>query len=399
MATQVQHPIWLPAVPRRGARTFAALYAVESFARASISSVIPIQAYDLLRNEQEVSLLYTLVAFIGLSVTLSMPLLIERFARRWVYTAGASSLIVGSAFLVTQTLPGQMLGMLFRVMGASALSITLNLYIMDYIRKTEFMQAESLRMAWSTLAWTCGPLLGVFLYTRFGLLAAHGVVALFAAILLALFWYFRLGDNPVIRPGKTPPQNPLRNVRRFVSQPRLRLAWVIAFGRSCFWSTFFVYVPILMVATGEGKIVAGLFVSGGNLLLFFALVWGRAGRRFGARRTIAFAFMMLALFLFAAGVAGEAHPLLAGSFLLCGALFCIAVDALGSTVYMRAVRTHERPQMTSVYRTYIDLSDLTPPLVYSIVLAFTGLGGVFVTLGLFVSVCCWLTWRYVPRTM
>lgn len=169
MATQVQHPIWLPAVPRRGARTFAALYAVESFARASISSVIPIQAYDLLRNEQEVSLLYTLVALLGLSVTLSMPLLIERFARRWVYSAGASGLIIGSAFLVTQTLPGQMLGMLFRVMGASALSITLNLYIMDYIRKTEFMQSESLRMAWSTLAWTCGPFLGVYLYTRFGL--------------------------------------------------------------------------------------------------------------------------------------------------------------------------------------------------------------------------------------
>src|SRR6185312_5467467 len=267
----------------------------------------------------------------------------------------------------TQSLPGQMLGMLFRVMGASALSITLNLYIMDHIRKKEFMQAESLRMAWSMIAWTCGPLLGVYLYTRFGIFAAHGVVALFALILLALFWHFRLSDNELIRPGKTPPQNPLKNIGRFVRQPRLRLAWVIAFGRSCFWSTFFVYVPILMVATGEGKLVGGFFVSAGNLLLFFALVWGRAGRRFGARRTIAFAFMMLTLCLFAAGAAGEGHPLLAGIFLLGGALFCIAIDALGSTVYMRAVRRRERPQMTSVYRTYIDLSDLTPPLVYSVV--------------------------------
>jgi hypothetical protein len=109
--------------------------------------------------------------------------------------------------------------------------------------------------------------------------------------------------------------------------------------------------------------------------------------------------MMVALFLFAAAAAGEAHPLLAGAFLLCCALFVIAVDALGSTVYMRAVRMRERPQMTAVYRTYIDLSDLTPPLVYSIVLAFTGLGGVFAALGVFISVCCWLTWRYVPRAM
>ena len=35
-----------------GARTFATLYAVESFARATISSVIPIQAYEILRDEQ-----------------------------------------------------------------------------------------------------------------------------------------------------------------------------------------------------------------------------------------------------------------------------------------------------------------------------------------------------------
>ena len=48
---------------------------------------------------------------------------------------------------------------------------------------------------------------------------------------------------------------------------------------------------------------------------------------------------------------------------------------------MRAVRSYERPQMTAVYRTYLDLSDLLPPLVYSIVLAFFGLGAVFATLG------------------
>ena len=52
MATQVRHPIWLPAVRPAGARTFATLYAMESFARATIASVIPIQAYELLRNEQ-----------------------------------------------------------------------------------------------------------------------------------------------------------------------------------------------------------------------------------------------------------------------------------------------------------------------------------------------------------
>ncbi|MER8826978.1 hypothetical protein NKH73_13245 [Mesorhizobium sp. M0938] len=129
MATHVRHPIGLPALRPADARTFASLYAVESFARAIVSSVIPIQAYEILRNEQIVSILYTVVALLGLSVTLFMPMLIRRFARRWVYTAGACLLAVGSLFFLTHTLAGQLAGMLCRVMGASALSITLSLYI------------------------------------------------------------------------------------------------------------------------------------------------------------------------------------------------------------------------------------------------------------------------------
>ncbi|MDP3896043.1 MAG: MFS transporter [Mesorhizobium sp.] len=399
MATQVRHPIWLPVASQPGAKTFALLYALESFARASVASVIPIQAYELLQSKQSVSLLYTLIALTGLSVTLFMPLLIRRFARRWVYTAGVCCLALGSALFVTETLPGQMAGMLARVIGASALSITLNLYIMDHIRRTDFMNAESTRMAWSTIAWTAGPTLGVVLYTQFGIAAAHGVVLLFCAILMAVFWYFRMGDNSAIRPGKTKPANPLANIGRFLRQPRLRLAWLIAFGRSCFWTTFFVYGPILMVVSGEGELAGGLLVSAGNALLFTALIWGRAGKRFGARNTMTFAFFAMAAALLAAGYAGEASPRVAGVFLLFSAFFAISLDALGSTAFMRAVRSWERPQMTAVYRTYLDLSELLPPLFYSIVLSFAGLGGVFATLGFFAAVCGYVTWRYLPRRM
>ena len=224
--------------------------------------------------------------------------------------------------------------------------------------------------------------------------------ALFALILLALFWYYRLGDNPVIRPGKTRPSNPLVNIGRFVSQPRLRLAWLIAFGRSCFWTTFFVYGPILMVVTGEGKLAGGLLVSAGNALLFAAIFWGRVAKRFGARRTMALGLPGDGrLRCCSPALPAKPHPLWAAVFLLVCALFTIALDALGSSAFMRAVRTYERPQMSAVYRTYLDLSDLLPPLVYSIVLAFFGLGAVFATLGVFCAVCGLLTWRYLPKSM
>jgi len=399
MGIEVRQQIWLGALRTPGARTFATLFAIESLARASVSSVIPLQAYDLLKDEQQVSVLYTLVSLAGLFVTLSMPLFIHRFARRRVYTAGAVLLVVGALLFVSGTMTGQVAGMLARIIGASALSITLNLYIMDHIRKTEFVNAESLRLAWSTVGWTAGPALGVWLYSEFGLYAAHGFSAAFSVILLGLFWYFRLSDDPAIKPGKVRPANPLANVGRFVSQPRLRLAWLIAFGRSCFWTTFFVYGPILMVVTGQGELAGGLLVSAGNALLFTALFWGWVAKRWGVGRTMGFCFIATAVLLVAAGLAGETHPIAAAVVLLASTFFVISLDALGSTAYMRSVRSYERPQMTAVYRTYLDLSDLLPPLVYSIVLAFFGLGAVFVTLGAFTLVCGFITLRYLPRSM
>ena len=240
MSTHVRHPIWLPAVRPAGARTFASLYALESCARALISSVIPIQAYDILHSEQKVSILYTVVSLLGLSATLFMPTFIHRFARRWVYTAGACLLAVGSLAMAANILPGQLFGMLCRVMGASALSITLNLYIMDHIRKSDLMQAESLRMALSTFAWTCGPTLGILLYTSYGIYAAHGIVAVLSMLLLALFWYYRMSDNTMIAPGKSRPVNPLANIGRFVGPPPRRVAGGVAVGGAGLWATILV---------------------------------------------------------------------------------------------------------------------------------------------------------------
>ncbi len=401
MATQVKHPIWLPALGSPGAGTFASLYAIESFARALLSSVVPIQAYDLLRSEQKVSLLYTCVSVFALLITLTTPLLLRTFARRWVYSMGAVLLIAAAAALATHTLTGQVIGQLCRSAGAGALALGLNLYIMDHIHKTKFMQSESLRMAWSTLGWTIGPAAGVALYTRLGLAAPYAASAVCSIALLALFWFYRLSENTAIRAGGKAKQevNPLKSVGRFLSQPRLRLAWLIAFGRSCFWSTFFVYGPILMVVSGQGSFAGGLLVSAGNAMLFCALFWGRIGRRFGARRVMSLAFAGMTAGLLAAGACGEGLPLLAAVFLLACTVFTIALDAIGSTAFFRAVRPRERAEMTGVYRTYLDLSELMPPLVYSIVLAFFGIGAVFATLGLFCAVCGVICWRYLPKSM
>jgi MFS family permease len=399
LVSNTRASVWLPAASQPGAWVFAILYAVESFSRATLVSIVPIQAYDLLQSKQAVSVLFFGVGVFGMAATLCAPVLFQRFRRRTVYAAGALFLVAACACFTTYTLPGQAAGMFLRILGAGTLNITLSLFIMEFIPKHGFVRSESLRLALATLAWTVGPWLGVFLYVRYGHVAPYLWSAAWAIVLIGIFFWFRLSGRKAIAPGNLRPANPLANIRRFVAQPRMRLAWLIAFGRSCYWGTFYIYAPILMVATGEGKLSGGLVVSLGNALLAFAISWGRLGSRIGVRRVVVLSFAAAAGLAILAGMAGERHPWIAALLLLAGVNFAVALDAVGGAPFLRAVHSYERPQMTAVYRTNLDLSDLLPALIYSIILGFAGLGAVFATLGVFCAFCAAVSWRHLPRSM
>lgn len=399
MALNVRHPVWLGAAPAPGIRVFSLLYMIETFARASLATVIPIQAFDLIRDEQQVSFLYTGVAVLALAFSLVIPVLIRRLTRKWVYTLGGVFLIAAAAAMAAQSVAGQSGGMVLRVMGTACLNVTLNLYVLDHIRRDQFVTYDSTRLVYATFGWTAAPYFGVWLYTWYGPEYPFLFSAASAFVLLCLFWYLRLSDNRIIARGPSRPASPLGSVRRFFRQPRLRLAWAIAFGRSSFWSTFFVYGPILMIVGGQGKEAGGLLVSAANFLLITVIWWGRLSRRTGVRRLTAFAFAAAAFCLIGAGWLGAGMPLLAAAALLAAAFFIVPLDAVGGVAYYRAVHPHERTEMTAVYRSYMDMGELLPPLVYGLLLAWFGLGVVFVALAALLVFCAWLSWRHLPAKL
>ena len=130
----------------------------------------------------------------------------------------------------------------------------------------------------------------------------------------------------------------MANVGRFVSQPRLRLAWLIAFGRSCFWSTFFVYGSLLMIEGNLGKEASGLLISLSQLVLCTAYVVGKISERIGVRKVIAWAYAVAAVAMIGAGYAGTGAPILAAAFLLVGAVANSGLDGVGGIPYLRSVQ-------------------------------------------------------------
>jgi cyanate permease len=402
MAVHVRHPVLLQgAPPRPGAWTFSLLFFLESVARASLVTVLPLTAFGLFGSKEAVSLVYTVVSLAALGFTFAIPSVVRRLSRRWAYTLGCGLLGLYAVLLALDAPPALVLGMICRTAGAAILNVTLSLYIMDHIGKRELTRSEPLRLAVATLAWGLAPYLGVRLMEAAGLWAP-ALLSLGASVLLAAaFWVLRLREGGAIRAGRgpAPVARPLAAVRRFAAQPRLRLAWAIAFARSSFWTTFFVYVPILMVEGGLGAGAGGLAVAAGNLMLFNNLLARGWATRHSLRRVLGAAFVAAAVLTLGAGLLSLRLPALAGAAMVGGAFFVALIDGLGPVPFLRAVRAHERPEMTAVYRTYLDASELLPPLAYVFLFAIGGYVAAFAALAVLLAAIGGLTLRHLPRGM
>jgi hypothetical protein len=388
-----------PRPARQGAWAIAGLYFLESITRAIVSTIIPLTAYDIFGSKESVSLAYTLVACAALCFSFSVPFLIAAFSRRWTYTLGIAMSALCALLLTIGLAPSQVAAMFLRTTGAAVLNVTLALYIMDHIAKGDLTRSEPLRFTVAMLAWGTCPFLGVWMYEAWGVLAP-ALVSLGAALaLLALFWWLRLGERAPFRAARSRPPNPFTSLRRFAAQPRLRLAWLIAFGRSAFWVTFFIYGPILMVEGGYGPKAGGAIVALGNLMLIVNLVAGRLARRFTLRLVLTAAFFASAAMTAVTGIFGTGQALFAGGALVGAAFFAAILDGLGPVPFLRAVRPAERPQMTTVYRTYLDASELIPPMIYFFMFTLFGFPGAFWTLAGGLMMIGALVWAYLPKRL
>ncbi|MGE0118388.1 MAG: MFS transporter [Dongiaceae bacterium] len=399
---------WTRAFVRPGAVVFASLFALDSMARATLSTVIPLQAYAVLGSERDVSLLFFAVGWVGIAATLFIPVLVRRFRPRWVYTMAAALLVLAPLLLALASFAGFVAGMFLRAYAAACLLNLLNLYIMAYIRKRDLSRSEPLRTLFSAVAWSIGPMLGPYLYEEFSPNWAFGLSAACAVLHLAYFWWLRLEYGPALAPGQPVNTNPFPHIRRYAAQPRLVLAWLLNFGRETWWVAFFVYTPIQMkellpggVTIGgtvlPGGFIGGFVVSCGTVLLFASHAMGWIARLAGLRRHMMVCFLLGAVATAAATVATDSPGWLAAA-LLAGAVGAVGLDAVCVVPYLRAVRARERPEMTMVFSLYRDFAGLAPMALFALLLTFFEMPAVYAAVALGMAVCALLA-HWLPRSM
>ena len=394
---QFHYPVWLGAVATTSTPSFVVLFVLETFTRAILVTVVPLQALALLGDAQGVSIFYFSVSAAGLLGALAVPWLVRRLRRRWVTSLGVFLLCASAPRLASHSLDGLVAGLVLHMIGAATLSICLNLYVLDHVRPKVLTRFEPLRMLFTGAVWMVAPVLGIYLGKYGAAWLPYGVSAAFALALLGYFWFLRMTENPSLIAATSVPTNPLRFVKRYFSQPRLTLAWFLAVGRAGWWMMFFIYAPIYAVTSGMAAETGGWIVAAGSTSMFAVTFWGWIGRRYGLRRLLIGGYVCAGLTTIGVGVVAGTTWLTI-TLLIVACFAASTIDGAGNVLFLRAVRTRERPEMTTVYSSYRDAARLTIPGLFAVVLNVFALPAVFVTSGLIMLVMAAYA-RHIPRRL
>jgi MFS transporter, ACDE family, multidrug resistance protein len=378
-----------------GQWSLAILYFLATMPRALLISLLPVLALRLFGDAQKVSVFYMLVSIAGICASISVPLLSRRIGASGVFALGAGTMII-SMLLFSQ--PGTAAftgGMLAFVFGYAAMDISLTLFLLMLIPRAGMSYFEPKRVVFTASAYIIGPWLGIWLHTEISAQAPMwtGLACALAAMSFGVLRGFSaLSASRSARPG-----NPLTHLRRFWSQPRLRLAWALTFGRAAWWTMFFIYTPIYAVSTGLGEVTGGAVVSTGVAIVLTVPLFGRLGRRIGLRRMMRISCVMAALCMLLTAALAPWPWLGAAALLLC-AFAVTPLDAAGNIPFLRTVRSRERNEMTGVFATYRDAAQLGPPALFAGLLQVFALPSVYVASAAGLLIMASFT-RYLPRRL
>ena len=388
-------PEFVRHAPNPSVHGFATLTGVEAIARGSLVSVFPLEMYKALKDAQAVSEIYFLIGCISLLFGLLVPAISRKLSRRWTYSLGALLMFIGPGLAAYGHPYGVVLGLMLTTFATVTLFVCLNAYVLDYVKRHDFGRCETLRMFYSAVGWTLGPVVGVMLWDWWRPFPFF-ISMTTAVVLMIIFWVMRLGNGKLIVRVSTPTINPLAYLGRFFRQKRLVAGWIFAVTRSCGWWVYVVYLPIYALENGLGSSLGGLLLSLTNSALFITPLMLYLLRRMGVKSAVRSGFLLSGMLFILAGFIGD-FPLVAICLLLAGSFAMIFLDICGGLPFLMAVKPSDRNEMSAVYSSFRDVSAIVTPGASAVVLLFAPLSTVFAFGGSLLLVSWMIAAKLNPR--
>ena len=392
-----RRPAALLVVSGRAGESFARLNALEGIARSLLVGVIPLLALEALGSKELVTRAYLIASILTLAITLNFAALERLLHRRWVVTLGFVFILVSMLILLFSEGMVMALGIGLQQAAASLFSVCLSLYIMDYIGKKDLIYTETRRMLYAGIVWMVGPILGLWLWENSANWSPFVLTICASAGMLSYFWYLRLGHGQAIQKAKSQSVNVFRIIPRYFQQRALRIAYWITLSRAIFWVTLFIYGPIYVVEANLPTWAAGGLLSLASALLLMSPLIRRLAGRLGTRLVIQSALILIGSSMLMLYFIGEPKPV-GMLFWVTAALGGVIVDVLGNIPFMRMVKPRERTEMTMIFSTWREGSQLLTPLLVSMVLLFAPFELFYVLLALLLF-GAGITASFLPRRL
>jgi MFS transporter, ACDE family, multidrug resistance protein len=388
-------PLALRHSPTPRIEHFALLSGLDASIRGMLISTMPLVVYDALGDAQATSVAFFLSGVVALVWGLMVPWAARKIPRRWTYTGGVCLYLVGNTLGAIGTVWSVPMALICNAMATVTIFVCLNAYVLDYVDRTNLGRSQSTQMVYAAAPWAIGPMTGVWLYHQ-GSALPFIVSGSFALILMGIFWILRLGNGKQIARARRPAVNPLAYLGRFFRQPRLIAGWMFAVTRSCGWWVYVVYLPIFCIEAGLGDKVGGIALSITNALLFAAPAINRLGRRLSVRRSVRLAFGACGVLFLSAGLLAVL-PWATVALVMLASIFLVTLDVVGGLPFLMSVKPSERTEMSAVYSSFRDVSQILTPGAAWLVLWVAPLPGIFVAAGVGLLVSWTVAGQLHPR--
>ena len=388
-------PLALKHSPTPRIEHFALLAGLDATIRGTLVSTMPLVVYDALGDAQSTSVAFFIAGIVALVWGLMVPWAARKIPRRWTYTGGVCLYLIGNTLGALGTVWSVPMALICNAMATVTIFVCLNAYVLDYVARADLGKTQGQQMVYAAVPWAVGPLAGVWLrsvWAPLPFLVAGG----FAILLLAVFWYLRLGNGKQITRAKGPAVNPLAYLGRFFRQPRLIIGWLFAVFRSCGWWVYVVYVPVFCIENGLGEELGGQMLSVSNATLLISPYMARLARRLTVRRTLLWSLGYCTV-LFIGATVFSAIPYVALSLLFLASFGLVMLDAAGGLPFLMSVKPSERTEMSAVYSSFRDVSGILTPGAAWLVLWVAPLPGIFVAAGVGLLASWAIAGRLHPR--
>lgn len=373
--------------------SFALFYFIQNLPRGMLLSVIPLQAYALMGNAQDTSVLLFSVSVGGIFAALTLPVLIRRLGLYPAYLLSCATMLLSAGLMMVEQAWIFAAGLFCHVFAIAAAEVTLSIYVLGRVPRARITSFEPMRVFFNVSALTIGPFLGVYLESQVN----HQLPFIGSMIfmLAAVAWFRALGLQRTRLPQtRVQSVNPLRYLPRYFAQPRLRLAYGLVLARSGWWTMFIIYVPIYATQAGLGELTGAALVSIGTAWTLSVPFWGWVARHYGVRRLMMLGFATSSVLTLLVYLVVDL-PTIAAVLLVVCALGATMLDGVGNVLFYRAVRSGERAQMTAVFVTYRDMGQLLTPGLFAVLLSYYALPVVFSTAALWMALSAAFC-RYIP---